>query len=28
MTIRVPDDLTRSLDEHPEINWSEVVRKS
>ena len=28
MTIRVPDDLKRSLDEHPEINWSEVARQS
>jgi predicted transcriptional regulator len=28
MTIRVPDDLKRALDEHPEINWSEVARQS
>ncbi|MCJ7429476.1 MAG: hypothetical protein MUP66_03745 [Candidatus Nanohaloarchaeota archaeon QJJ-5] len=28
MTIRVPDDLKESLDEHPEINWSEVARQS
>lgn len=28
MTIRVPDDLKSSLDEHPEINWSEVARQS
>ncbi|MDY7082362.1 MAG: hypothetical protein SXQ77_08165 [Halobacteria archaeon] len=28
MTIRVPEDLKRSLDEHPEINWSEVARQS
>ncbi|WP_275736752.1 hypothetical protein [Halorhabdus sp. SVX81] len=28
MTIRVPDDLKASLDEHPEINWSEVARQS
>lgn len=28
MTIRVPDDLKRSLDDHPEINWSEVARQS
>jgi predicted transcriptional regulator len=28
MTIRVPDDLKQSLDEHPEINWSEVARQS
>jgi len=28
MTIRVPDDLKESLDDHPEINWSEVARQS
>jgi predicted transcriptional regulator len=28
MTIRVPDDLKQSLEEHPEINWSEVARQS
>lgn len=28
MTIRVPEDLKQSLDEHPEINWSEVARQS
>lgn len=28
MTIRVPDDLKQRLDEHPEINWSEVARQS
>ena len=28
MTIRVPDDLKRAIDEHPEINWSEVARQS
>lgn len=28
MTIRVPDDLKAALDEHPEINWSEVARQS
>lgn len=28
MTIRVPDDLKNAIDEHPEINWSEVARQS
>ncbi|MFP4632778.1 MAG: hypothetical protein ACOCT0_01610 [Halobacteriota archaeon] len=28
LTIRVPDDLKRSLDDHPEVNWSEVARQS
>jgi len=28
MTIRVPDDLKTALDEHAEINWSEVARQS
>ena len=28
ITIRVPDDLKTALDEHPEINWSEVARQS
>lgn len=28
MTIRVPDDLKREVDKHPEINWSEVARQS
>lgn len=28
MTIRIPDDLKNALDDHPEINWSEVARQS
>lgn len=28
MTIRIPDDLKRAIDNHPEINWSEVARQS
>lgn len=28
MTIRLPDDLKDAIDEHPEINWSEVARQS
>lgn len=28
MTIRVPDELKSAMDEHPEINWSEVARQS
>jgi len=28
MTIRIPDDLKDAIDEHPEINWSEVARQS
>lgn len=28
MTIRLPDDLKQRLDDHPEINWSEVARQS
>ncbi|MDZ7731598.1 MAG: hypothetical protein U5K37_12845 [Natrialbaceae archaeon] len=28
ITIRVPDDLKNGLDDHPEINWSEVARQS
>jgi hypothetical protein len=28
MTIRIPDDLKTAMDEHPEINWSEVARQS
>ena len=28
VTIRVPDDLKEEMDEHPEINWSEVARNS
>ncbi len=28
MTIRVPEDLKDAMDDHPEINWSEVARRS
>lgn len=28
VTIRVPDDLKAAIDDHPEINWSEVARQS
>lgn len=28
MTISVPSDLKQVLDEHPEINWSEVARQA
>ena len=28
MTVRLPDDLKAQLDAHPEINWSEVARRS
>ena len=28
VTIRVPDDLKEEMDDHPEINWSEVARRS
>lgn len=28
MTIRLPNDLKQRLDDHPEINWSEVARQS
>lgn len=28
MTIRVPEDLKKEIDNHPEINWSEVARQS
>lgn len=28
MTIRIPDDLKTAMDDHPEINWSEVARQS
>lgn len=28
MTIRIPDDLKTAIDNHPEINWSEVARQS
>ncbi len=28
MTVRIPEDLKTEVDEHPEINWSEVIRQS
>jgi hypothetical protein len=28
MTIRIPDDLRDAIENHPEINWSEVARQS
>ena len=28
MTIRIPEDLKKEIDNHPEINWSEVARQS
>jgi len=28
MTIRIPEDLKDAIDEHPEINWSEVAGQS
>jgi len=28
MTIRIPKDLKEEIDDHPEINWSEVARQS
>lgn len=28
MTIRIPEDLKDAMDDHPEINWSEVARQS
>ena len=27
VTIRIPDELKKKIDEHPEINWLEVFRK-
>lgn len=26
VSLRVPDDLKEAMDEHPEINWSAVIR--
>lgn len=26
-TISIPDDLKKRLDQHPEINWSEYLKK-
>ena len=26
MTLAVPEELRREMDEHPEINWSEIAR--
>ena len=28
VTIRVPDDLKEEMNDHPEINWSEVAQNS
>ena len=28
MTLAVPDDLKHKMEEHPEINWSEVARQA
>lgn len=28
MSIRIPDGLKAAIDDHPEINWSEVARQS
>lgn len=28
MTLALPDDLMREMRAHPEINWSEVARRS
>ncbi|MBU2634600.1 MAG: hypothetical protein KJ674_05145 [Nanoarchaeota archaeon] len=28
LTLSVPNELKRSLDKHPEINWSEVARQA
>lgn len=26
-TISIPEDLKRKIDEHPEINWAEYLKK-
>jgi len=26
-TISIPEDLKRKIDEHPEINWTEYLKK-
>jgi len=28
MSVRIPEDLKNEIDDHPEINWSEVARQS
>ncbi len=28
MSVRIPEDLKDEMNNHPEINWSEVVRQS
>jgi len=28
ITLSVPGDLKRDMDEHPELNWSEVARQA
>jgi len=28
MTLSIPDEMKAEMDEHPEINWSEVARQS
>ncbi|MBS1264091.1 MAG: hypothetical protein MAG715_01291 [Methanonatronarchaeales archaeon] len=28
VTVRVPDELKRTMESHPEVNWSEVARQS
>lgn len=28
VTLSVPDEMKAEMDEHPEINWSEVARQS
>ena len=28
LTLSIPDEMKAEMDEHPEINWSEVARQS
>ena len=28
ITVSVPDELKAKLDEHPEINWAEILRRA
>lgn len=28
MTLSIPEEMKAKMDEHPEINWSEVARQS
>lgn len=28
VTVRVPDELKKMMEGHPEVNWSEVARQS